>query len=353
MVVNSMMDRLESFDSTDLMEFITAPKIKVMGVGGAGNNILEMLYDKRVRGVDTISLNTDAIHLNNKRAAKKTVLGATRTRGQGTGGDPHLGRICAEDDEKTLRGLVDNTDIIFIIAGMGGGTGTGCSPIIAQYARDADALVVGVGVLPFLEEGNRKRNTAIDGLEELKRACHCVIELDNEKINELKNGNIPMKKAFDVMSDLVAETVQSLSEVITEPSTINVDFADLKKIIEAGGNAKVMYGESSKSDPGSVLDAVLGNPLLGSHYQGAEAVLLHVAAGNEFALNDCHEVLSALRYELSEDVNLIWGLRTNEAMGPNVRVVMLVAAIPDSKMEVEDIKLEKTEPLGKSIHMIN
>ena len=112
MVVNNMMDRLESFDSTDLMEFVTAPRIKVMGVGGAGNNILEMLYDKRVKGVDTIALNTDAIHLNNKRASKKTVLGATRTRGQGTGGDPHLGRICAEGDEETLRGLVDNTDIV-------------------------------------------------------------------------------------------------------------------------------------------------------------------------------------------------------------------------------------------------
>jgi len=348
-----MMDRLESFDSTDLMEFVTPPKIKVMGVGGAGNNILKRLYNKRVNGVETIALNTDALHLNDCQAHKRTVLGATRTQGQGTGGDPHLGRICAEGDEETLRGLVDNTDMVFIIAGMGGGTGTGCSPTIAQYARDADALVVGVAVLPFLEEGKRRRNTALEGLAELKRKCHCVIELDNEKINELKRGDIPMKKAFDVMSDLVAETVQSLSQVITEPSTINVDFADLKKIIEAGGNAKVLYGESSKSDPGSVLDAVLGNPLLGSHYQGAEAVLLHVASGSEFSLNDCHEVLSALRYELSEDVNLIWGLRTSEAMGSNVKIVMLVAAIPEAEMKVENISQENIRPLGKSIHMIN
>ena len=348
-----MMDRLENFDSTDLMEFITPPKIKVMGIGGAGNNILKRLYKKRINGVETIALNTDAIHLNNCQAHKRTVLGAKRTMGQGAGGDPHLGRMCAEGDEDTLRGLVDNTDMGFIIAGMGGGTGTGSAPIIAKYAKETDALVVGVAVLPFLEEGKRRRNTAIEGLTELKRNCNCVIELDNEKINVLKKGDYPMKKAFDVMSDLVAETVQSLSEVITEPSTINVDFADLRKIIEAGGNAKVLYGESSSSDPGSVLDAVLGNPLLGSHYQGAEAVLLHVASGSEFSLNNCHEVLSALRYELAEDVNLIWGLRTSEAMGANVKVVMLVAAIPDDELEVETISEERTRPLGKSIQMIN
>ena len=229
-----MMDRLETFDTSDLMEFISPPKIKVLGVGGAGNNILKRLYSRKITGVETIALNTDAIHLNNCRAHTRKVLGATITQGRGTGGDPHLGKRCAEGDEETLKNTLSDTDMVFIIAGMGGGTGTGCSPIIAKYARETDALVVGVAVLPFKEEGIRRRNTALAGLRELKDKCHCVIELDNEKINEIKNGDYPMKKAFGVMSDLVAETVQSLAEVVTEPSTINVDFADLRKIIEAG-----------------------------------------------------------------------------------------------------------------------
>ena len=128
----------------------------------------------------------------------------------------------------------------------------------------------------------------------------------------------------------------------------------MRKIIEAGGNAKVLYGESESTDPGSVLDAVLGNPLLGSHYQGAEAVLLHVAAGNEFSLNYCHEVLSALKYDLSDDVNLIWGLRTNDTMSSNVKVVMLVAAIPESDLEMDEIRENHVSPpLGESIQMIN
>jgi cell division protein FtsZ len=163
-----------------------------------------------------------------------------------------------------------------------------------------------------------------------------------------------MRKAFAVMSDLIAGTVQSLSEVITEPSTINVDFADLRKIIEAGGNAKVLYGESDGPDPGSVLDSVLGNPLLGSHYQGAEAVLLHISAGSDFSLNDCHEVLSALKYDLAEDVNLIWGLRTDDSMSSKVKVVMLVSAIPESDHDLEnDDAAEELNAFGSSVPMIN
>tara|TARA_B100001559_G_C16272281_1_gene516625 strand:- start:290 stop:778 length:489 start_codon:yes stop_codon:yes gene_type:complete len=162
-----------------------------------------------------------------------------------------------------------------------------------------------------------------------------------------------MKRAFDVMSDLVTRTVRSLSEVITEPSTINVDFADLRKIIETGGNAKVLYGESDNSDPGSVLDSLLGNPLLGSHYQGAEAVMLHITAKSEFSLNNCHEVLAALKLELSEDVNLIWGLRTDDSMDANVKVVMLVAAIPDSNLDVEKKSETMIPLLGESVQMIN
>ncbi|HJM17760.1 MAG TPA: cell division protein FtsZ [Candidatus Poseidoniia archaeon] len=348
-----MMDRLESFDSSDLMEFITPPKIKLIGSGGAGNNILDRLYSTRIDGVETIALNTDANHLSKCKAHSRKVLGAKITQGRGTGGDPHLGKRCAEDDEASLREKIDDADMVFVIAGMGGGTGTGSAPVVAKYAMETEALVIGVAVLPFKEEGLPRRKIALQGLSELKKNCHCVIELDNENLNELTNGDCPMKRAFDVMSDLVTRTVRSLSEVITEPSTINVDFADLRKIIETGGNAKVLYGESDNSDPGSVLDSLLGNPLLGTHYQGAEAVMLHITAKSEFSLNNCHEVLAALKLELSEDVNLIWGLRTDDSMDANVKVVMLVAAIPDSNLDVEKKSEEMIPLLGESVQMIN
>ena len=349
-----MMERLESFDSSDLMEFIVPPQVKLVGVGGAGNNILDRLYSRKVKGVETIALNTDANHLNQCKAHTRKVIGAKVTFGRGAGGDPFIGQRCAEEDEEALREKLSGSDIVFVIAGMGGGTGTGSAPIIAKYAMETEAVVVGVAVLPFKEEGIKRRQTALAGLKEFKKSCHCVIELDNEKLNVLTDGDYPMRKAFAVMSDLIAGTVQSLSEVITEPSTINVDFADLRKIIEAGGNAKVLYGESDGPDPGSVLDSVLGNPLLGSHYQGAEAVLLHISAGSDFSLNDCHEVLSALKYDLAEDVNLIWGLRTDDSMSSKVKVVMLVSAIPESDHDLEnDDAAEELNAFGSSVPMIN
>ncbi len=348
-----MMDRLENFDTSDLLEFVSPPKIKVVGVGGAGSNIVERLYGKGITGVETIALNTDAGHLNLKKADQRKVLGAKRAFGRGAGGDPHLGSRCAEDDEDSLRGKIEGADMVFVIAGMGKGTGTGSSPVIAKYARESDALVVGVALLPFMEESQARRKIALDGILELKKYCHCVVELDNEKINTLKGGEYPMQKALNVMSDFVAQMVKSLSEIVTEPSTINVDFADLRKIIEAGGSAKVLYGESENTDPGSVLDSVLGNPLLESQYQGAEAVLLHISAGSDFSLNNCHEVLSALRYELSEDVNLIWGLRDDVTSSSTVKVVMLVTAIPDNDMDFELRNSDFSTTLGESVQMIN
>ena len=351
-----MMERLESFDSSDLMEFIAPPKIKIIGVGGAGNNTLSRLYSRKIKGVETFALNTDAMHLNNSQADFKTVLGAKITQGRGAGGDPYLGRRCAEEDEDILRTMVDGADMVFVIAGMGGGTGTGAAPVVAQYARETEALVVGVAVLPFGTEGINRRKSAIRGLLELKNNSHCVIELDNEKLNDVTKGKYPMGQAFRVMDDLITETVQSLSEIVTEPSTINVDFADLRKIIETGGNAKVLYGESESSEPGDILDAILCNPILspliGSDYKGAEAVLLHIATGNELTMNNCSEVVSALEYELSDDVNLIWGLRIDDSMGSSVKVVMLVASIPESESELEDIK-DSLSSLGDSVQMIN
>jgi len=179
-----MMDRLESFDSSDLMEFIAPPKIKIVGVGGAGNNTLSRLYSRKIKGVETFALNTDAMHLDNSQADFKTVLGAKITQGRGAGGDPHLGRRCAVEDEEILRTMVDGADMVFVIAGMGGGTGTGAAPVVAQYARETEALVVGVSVLPFNTEGINRRKSAVRGLLELKNNSHCVIELDNEKLND-------------------------------------------------------------------------------------------------------------------------------------------------------------------------
>ena len=348
-----MMDRLESFDNDELMQFVKEPRIQMLGIGGAGNNILTRLYRRGLEGVQTVAINTDAMHLNECQAHHKLVLGADSTRGRGAGGNPGVGRMAAEADHERIAKILDDNDLTFVIAGMGGGTGTGAAPVIARQARQAGQLVVGVAIMPFEAEGDGKRAAGVDGMRDFKAACNSLIELDNENLNKLA-PDYPIKRAFGVMSDLVVDIVQELAQIVTEPSTINVDFADLKRIIEAGGIAKVLYGESDNSAPGSVLDAVLGNPLLDTRYKGAEAMLLHVTAGSDFSLNNCHEVLAALKFDLSEDVNLIWGLRTDDQLGNRVKVVLLVSAIPNSE---EDLDIERfneaiASPLGDAIPMV-
>jgi len=263
------------------------------------------------------------------QADRLLLLGKEENKGRGTGGRPQLGRRYAEDERELIKACVEGADLVFVIAAMGGGTGTGAAPVIARIAREADALVVGVSILPQTMEGKPKRQLARDGLEEFRQACNCVIELDNQLLQELR-PDYPFKRAYDVMSDLVADMVQTLTETVTVPSTINVDFADLKRIIEAGGSAKVLFGEASSPEPADVLNHLLGNPLLNPDFQGAEAALLHITAGTDFALSNCHEIMAALRVDLARDVNLILGYRTDETLDSRVRVVMMVSAIPNN-----------------------
>ena len=348
-----MMDRLENLDGDELSEFIKPPKIKIFGVGGAGNNIVERLYVGNINSVETIALNTDAVHLNKRKSTIRKVIGAEICKGRGAGGNPHVGRRSAEEAKTDLEEYIKESDMVFVIAGMGGGTGTGAAPVVAKIAKDMEKLVVGVSILPFKVEGSVKRNIAKEGVKELKENCDTVIELDNEKLNE--NEEVQKKysvdRTFGVMSDLVTNMVKELSEIITVPSIINVDYADVKKVLGAGGKAKIMYGHSNNADPGSVLDNLLGNPLIGADYQGSEEVILHIQAGKEFTLRSCHEIVGALQVDLSENVNMIWGYRLDPEMGNSVKAVMIVSAIPDG----EDLNIDSNPSMEESlgIPMVN
>ena len=326
-----MMDRLENFDGDDLAKYIKPPKIKIFGIGGAGNNIIERLYVGNINGVETIALNTDATHLSRTKASVRKVIGAESCKGRGAGGDPHVGRRAAEETEDDLKEYIEDSDMVFVIAGMGGGTGTGAAPIIAKMATEMEKLVIGVSILPFKVEGAIKRKVAKDGVLELKENCDTVIELDNENLNEFETTqqNYSVDRTFGVMSDLVTNMVKELSEIITLPSVINVDYADINKVLRVGGRSKIMYGHSNNSDPGSVIDSLLGNPLIGGDYQGSERVVLHIQAGNEFTLRSYHEIVGALSMNLSENNHMISGYRLDPEMGNAVKVVMIVSAIPD------------------------
>lgn len=325
MPVNS---KLYDFDSDDdLSQFVQPPSIAVYGVGGAGNNINEKIHLRKIPSVKTINLNTDAVQLENRHADRRKLLAKPLTHGRGAGGDPGVGQQAAEHDADALMALMEKNHLVFIIAGMGGGTGTGAAPVLARIAHHAGARIIGVAVLPLEAESKHRRAVAEQGLRKFEEACDCVIRLDNERLNQLK-PDYALGKAFDVMSDLVVGMVQSLIEIITQASDINIDLADLIKVLEAGGEARVLYGESEDNDPASVLDAVLSNPLLGSHYRGANAALIHMEAGADFSMAHCDELLKGFKYDLDDNANIIWGMRTSIEETSPVRVVALVAGLP-------------------------
>ena len=341
-----MIDRLENFDSDELAKYVNPPKIKIFGVGGAGNNIMERLYIGNITGVETIALDTDATKLNSIKASKRIVLGAETCKGRGAGGDPHIGRRSVKEAETALKECIKDSDMVYIIAGMGGGTGTGAAPAIAKMATDMDTeLVIGISILPFEVEGKVKRKISNEGIEEFRRNCTTIIQLDNETLNEYEEcKSYGMERMFGVMSDFITNIVKEKVEIITKVSTINVDYADIKKVLTMGGQAKIMYGHSNTSDPESVLNNLLGNPLIGSDYHGSKAIVIHIQAGKEFTLRSCEEIIGALRVNLDEDVNMIWGYRTDPDMGNAVKVVMIASAVPDDDDVVGSAFGDKSGP---------
>ena len=326
-----MMERLENFDEDELEKYIKPPKITIFGVGGAGNNIIERLYISNISGVETIALDTDATNLGNIKASKRKVIGAKTTKGRGAGGDHHIGRRSVEEAETDLKKYIEDSDLVYVIAGMGGGTGTGAAPVVARMAKEMEKLVIGISILPFEVEGKVKRKLAREGIAELRQNCTTTIHLDNETLNEYEecSKTYSMVRMFGVMSDFVTNIVKEMAEIITKVSTINIDYADIENVLRRGGQAKIMYGHSNTSDPESILNCLLGNPLVGSDYHGSKAIVIHIQAGKEFTLRSYEEIQGALRVNLDENVNMIVGYRMDPEMGNSVKVVMIASAIPD------------------------
>ena len=227
-------------------DFLGQPRIVIVGCGGAGNNTINRLYHMKVKGAETIAVNTDKQHLEMIQADKRVLVGKSLTKGLGAGGFPDVGKRAAEMARTTLEGLLHDADLVFITAGMGGGTGTGTAPVVAQIAKEQGAIVVGMVSYPFQVEKARLMR-AEEGLEALSNAADSVIVLDNNRLMNFV-PNLPLGQAFSVMDQLIAETVKGISETITEPSLINIDYADVRAIMSKGGVAVMLVGESKQQN---------------------------------------------------------------------------------------------------------
>jgi len=300
-----------------------APKICVVGCGGGGSNSVHRLRRVGLEGVDTIAINTDKFHLAKIDAGKRLLIGDYAGNGFGTGGDPALGEKIAYASVDKIDAMVRDYDIVFITAGMGGGTGTGTAPVVAETARKHGAIVVSLVTIPFDIERSRLR-TALMGIAKLKERAHSTIILDNNRLLEIV-PKLPVEQAFMVMDQLISEVIKGVTETICQTSMINLDFADFRTMMLHGGASTVLYGESE--DPEKVVLEALNNPLLDVDLEGASGALIHITGGPSLSLRKAYQVFNGVTEQLSDQTNVKLGARIEDDFGSNIKLIGIVTGI--------------------------
>ncbi len=327
-------------------DFVGQPRIVIIGCGGAGNNTVNRIHHMGVSGAETIAINTDKQHLDMIQADKRILIGKSLTKGLGAGGYPDVGKRAAEMARPTLEAILESADLVFITAGMGGGTGTGSAPVVAQIAKEQGAIVVGMVSYPFQVEKARLIR-AEEGLEAFAAAADSVIVLDN---NRLKNfvPNLPLGQAFSVMDQLIGETVKGISETITEPSLINIDYADVRAIMSKGGVAVMLVGESKQQNKAeNVVHECLNHPLLDIDYRGATGSLIHITGGSDLTLLEAEEIASSLTYELDAHADVIWGARVNKEFEGKVRVMAIMTGVKSAQILGQRYEVSSAAPASR------
>jgi cell division protein FtsZ len=300
--------------------------IKVFGCGGAGCNSITWLFNKGISGATIYGLNTDALHLSITKADEKILIGKELTRGLGCGGFPAKGREAAKESLSELKKAASGADMVFIIAGMGGGTGTGSSPVVAQLAKESGSVVIGVVTMPF-ECEKARHDKAEFGLQELTEVVDTVIVIDNNRLVDIA-GNLPMEQAFAVANELISTMIKGIVETITLPSLINLDYADVSAIMKNGDVAVIGVGESDTTD--RVNEAVrqaLTHPLLDVDYKGATGALIHITCGPDFKLDEFSGVGELVTENISSDAQVIIGARINKDFANRVRVITIMTGV--------------------------
>jgi cell division protein FtsZ len=294
------------------MDYVPDPgnfaKIKVIGVGGGGSNAINRMIKENLQGVEFIAVNTDAQALCFSEAPYQIRIGDRLTKGLGAGGDPQIGADAAKESEEELRNAVADADMVFLTAGIGGGTGTGASPLLAQLAKEAGALTIGVVTKPFDFEGSRRRQVAEEGISALKERVDTLIVIPNQRLLDLVDKKVSLQEAFSFADDVLRQGIQGISELITVPGLINLDFADVRTIMSKGGSALMAVGRAS-GDTRAVdaAYAAVSSPLLDVTIDGATGVLFNVTGGMDLTLHEVDEAARVIRDMAHPDVNLIFG----------------------------------------------
>jgi cell division protein FtsZ len=326
-----------------------------MGVGGAGNNSVTRLTDMGIEGAQTIAINTDAKQLSVSHAHKKVLIGKELTHGLGAGGYPETGRKAVMESERDLKKELENTDMLYLTCGLGGGTGTGASPAIAQIARELGAITIGCMTMPFKVEGARV-SKAEDGLMHLRQICDTVIVIENDRLLKIA-GDLPLQQAFGVADNLIATVIKGVTETIARPSLVNLDYADVKTIMHSGGVAAMGFGESdTKNRAEEAVTKAMTNPLLEVSYEGGTGALIHITGGNDLKLDEVNLIGEYVSKQLDPDAQVIWGARIDPAFKGKLRVITIVTGVkspyilgPLDSVQLSPEKRDVREELGISV----
>ncbi len=329
-------------------------KIKVIGVGGAGTNAVNTMISAGIKGVEFIAVNTDIQHLEISLAPLKVQIGKELTRGLGAGSDPELGKKAALEDKNTLMSCIEGADLIFVTAGMGGGTGTGAAPVIASMAKELGILTVAVVTKPFYFEGKKRLHNAVVGLKELKKYVDTVIVIPNDRIHLIVDKGTPLVKSFAIANDILRQAVQGISDLILNPGFINRDFADVKTIIEKSGKAIIGLGTCFKEEGAreAALRAI-NNPLLEeTSIEGAKRILINITGGFDLTLDEVQEIAGTIFDVAHEDANIIFGTVIKPEIENEIFVTVIATGFDDKteELEIESVESWMPKNVSKGVH---
>lgn len=308
--------------------------IKVIGVGGGGNNAVNRMIEHGVQGVDFIAVNTDAQALNLSKAEVRLQIGAKLTRGLGAGANPEVGKKAAEESREQLEEVLRGADMVFVTAGMGGGTGTGAAPVIAQIARELGALTVGVVTRPFTFEGRKRQTQAIGGIGGMKESVDTLIVIPNDKLLQIVDKSTPMLEAFREADNVLRQGVQGISDLIATPGLINLDFADVKTIMSNKGSALMGIGIATGENRASeAAKKAISSPLLESSIDGAKGVLMNITGGSNLSLFEVQEAADIVASASDEEVNMIFGSVINENLKDEIIVTVIATGFSEENLQ--------------------
>ena len=336
-----------TFEHDDSLE--CGVNIKVIGVGGGGNNAVNRMVVTNIRGVEFVSVNTDRQALRKSEAPNQLVIGEKITKGFGAGANPQIGSRAAEESIDDIRSLLEGTDMVFVTAGMGGGTGTGAAPVVARIARELDILTVGIVTKPFAFEGKKRMEQAEAGIAELAQYVDSLIVIPNERLKEVSNVKLTLMNAFGIADDVLRRGVKSVSELITSSSFINLDFADITSVMANAGYAHMGVGSATGKDKAELAaKEAISSPLLETSIKGAKGILLSMSVSQDISLDDVDLAASVVSKEADPDANVIWGVSFDPELEDEMRVTIIATGFEkkpeDADRKVNTVKTNDNSP---------